>query len=60
MVMSMESRGFGAYPQRTFVEAPVMTTGARILCAVMFCCVIAWYTALAMGAVHSFYVFAPA
>jgi energy-coupling factor transport system permease protein len=60
MVMSMESRGFGAYPQRTFVEAPVMTTGARILCAVMFCCVIAWYTALAIGAVHSFYVFAPA
>jgi energy-coupling factor transport system permease protein len=60
MVMSMESRGFGAYPERTFVEAPHMTIGSRIFCGVMFCCVIGWYTALATGIVHSFYVFAPA
>ena len=60
MVMSMESRGFGAYPERTFVEAPHMTIGSRIFCGVMFCCVVGWYTALATGVVHSFYVFAPA
>ncbi|EWY38794.1 hypothetical protein N825_10860 [Skermanella stibiiresistens SB22] len=59
MVMSMESRGFGAYPQRTFVEAPQMGAGARVLCVVMLCCVLGWYTALAFGFVHSFYVFAP-
>ena len=33
MVMSMESRGFGAYPQRTFVEAPVMTMQVPVSCA---------------------------
>jgi energy-coupling factor transport system permease protein len=60
MVMSMESRGFGAYPTRTFVEAPHMTTGSRVFCGIMLCCVVGWYTALALGFVHSFYVFAPA
>ncbi len=60
MVMSMESRGFGAYPERTFVESPHMTVGARLLCVAMLCCVAVWYTALGLGFVHSFYVFAPA
>ena len=60
MVMSMESRGFGAYKHRTFVEAPRMKPGARVLCGFMLVCVVGWYTALGMGLVHSFYVFTPA
>ena len=59
MVMSMEARGFGAYPQRTFVEAPHMGFGAQVACGAMLLAVVGWYTALAFGVVHSFYVFAP-
>jgi energy-coupling factor transport system permease protein len=59
MVMSMEARAFGAYPQRTFVDAPHMGTGARLFCAAMVATVIAWYAALAFGFVHTVYVFAP-
>jgi len=58
MVMSMEARGFGAYPQRTFVEAPHMGFGAQVACGAMLLAVVGWYTALALGVVHSFYVFA--
>jgi energy-coupling factor transport system permease protein len=60
MVMSMEARAFGAFPQRTFVDAPHMGRGARLFCAAMLALVIAWYTALALGYVHTIYVFAPA
>jgi energy-coupling factor transport system permease protein len=60
MVMSMEARAFGAYPQRTFVEAPRMTAAGKAVCALMLVLVIAWYSALLLGYVHSFYVFAPA
>jgi len=60
MVMSMESRAFGAFPQRTFVDAPRMTMGGGLFCAAMLAAVIAWYAALGLGYVHSVYVFAPA
>jgi energy-coupling factor transport system permease protein len=60
MVMSMEARAFGAYPQRTFVEAPRMTAAGMAVSLVMLSLVIAWYAALILGYVHSFYVFAPA
>ena len=60
MVMSMEARAFGAFPQRTFVDAPRMGGGARLFCTAMLALVIAWYTALALGYVHTIYVFAPA
>lgn len=60
MVMSMEARAFGAYPQRTFVEAPHMTAAGVAVCTLMLVLVIAWYGALLLGYVHSFYVFAPA
>ena len=60
MVMSMEARAFGAYPQRTFVEAPRMAAAGIVVCAVMSILVIAWYAALTLGYVHSFYVLAPA
>jgi energy-coupling factor transport system permease protein len=60
MVMSMEGRAFGAYPQRTFVDAPHMgPLGVAIMVGTAVA-VVAWYTALALGYVHSVYVLAPA
>jgi energy-coupling factor transport system permease protein len=59
MAMSMEARAFGAYPHRTFVDAPQMGTGARLFATTMLALVIAWYTALGLGYVHAIYVFAP-
>jgi energy-coupling factor transport system permease protein len=56
MVMSMEARAFGAYPQRTFVDAPRISASGIAVCTVMLALVITWYTALALGYVHSFYV----
>ncbi|HWJ73611.1 MAG TPA: energy-coupling factor transporter transmembrane component T [Kaistia sp.] len=60
MVMSMESRAFGAYPQRTFVESPRMTVASYAVMAVMLALVVTWYGALAFGYVHSIYVFSGA
>jgi energy-coupling factor transport system permease protein len=57
MVMSMESRAFGAYPQRTFVEAPHMSVAGVAGCTLMLVFVVLWYGALILGYVHSFYVF---
>lgn len=59
MVMSMEGRAFGAYPQRTFVDAPHMRIGGIALITLTLVAVIVWYTSLALGLVHSIYVFAP-
>jgi energy-coupling factor transport system permease protein len=60
MVMSMEGRAFGARPQRTFVDAPRMGAVGVAVCVLTVAAVAAWYTALALGCVHAFYVFAPA
>jgi energy-coupling factor transport system permease protein len=60
MVMSMEARAFGAFPTRTFVEAPRMAGAGMAVCALMAILVLTWYAALIFGFVHSFYVFAPA
>jgi energy-coupling factor transport system permease protein len=60
MVMSMEGRAFGAYPQRTFVDAPRMELAGVAVCILTLAAVVTWYTALALGYVHSIYVFAPA
>jgi len=59
MVMSMESRAFGAYPTRTFLDPPKMGLGGRLFCAGMVAAVIGWYAALLFGLVHTVYVFAP-
>jgi energy-coupling factor transport system permease protein len=59
-VMSMEARAFGAFPTRTFVEAPRMGGAGMAVCAMMAILVLTWYAALIFGFVHSFYVFAPA
>jgi energy-coupling factor transport system permease protein len=56
MVMSMEARAFGAYPQRTFVEAPHMSASGITVRVVMLALVITWYAALGLGYVHSFYI----
>ncbi len=60
MVMSMEGRAFGAYPQRTFVDAPRMNAVGVIVSVATVAAVVAWYTALELGYVHPIYVFAPA
>lgn len=59
MVMSMESRAFGAYPDRTFVEAPRMRWPGIATCAGLLVVVVGWYTLLALGYVHTIYVFSP-
>jgi energy-coupling factor transport system permease protein len=60
MVMSMEGRAFGAYPQRTFVDAPRMGLAGVAVCVMTLAAVTAWYAALALGYVHAIYVIAPA
>jgi len=60
MVMSMEGRAFGAYPQRTFVDAPRMNAVGVVVSVATVAAVVAWYTALELGYVHPIYVFAPA
>jgi energy-coupling factor transport system permease protein len=60
MVMSMEGRAFGAYPQRTFVDAPRMGPLGVVVSVMTLAAVVTWYTALALGYVRAIYVFAPA
>jgi energy-coupling factor transport system permease protein len=59
MVMSMEARAFGAYPDRTFVEVPHMRWPGVMTCVCLLVLVAAWYTLLATGVVHTIYVFTP-
>ncbi len=59
MVLSMEARAFGAFPHRTFVDAPRMSAAGVAVCALTLVAVAAWYTALAAGLVHTMYVLAP-
>jgi energy-coupling factor transport system permease protein len=60
MVMSMESRAFGVYPQRTFVDTPRMKAAGIVVCVVMLTLIVVWYGALVLGYVHAIYIFAPA
>jgi energy-coupling factor transport system permease protein len=55
--MSMEARAFGAYPERTFVDAPRMGAAGIAVCAAMLAMVVAWYALLGLGVIHSVYVF---
>lgn len=59
MVMSMEARAFGAYPQRTFVDAPRMRASGVLVCLVMLFLLVGWYCALGFGYVHTVYLFTP-
>ena len=40
-------------------ESGSRSLGAQVACGAMLLAVVGWYTALAFGVVHSFYVFAP-
>lgn len=53
MVMSMEARAFGAYPQRSFIERPRIRLSGATVCTVMLLLVAAWYAALGFGYVHT-------
>ena len=59
MVMSMEARAFGAFPTRTFVNAPRMSAIGIVVCTLTGLAVVGWYVALATGYVHTMYVLAP-
>ena len=59
MVMSMEARAFGAYPDRTFVEAPHMGAAGLTICVLLLATVIGWYTLLGLGLIHAVYIFTP-
>ncbi len=59
MVMSMEARAFGAYPDRTFVEAPRMGPCGAAICVLMLVTVVGWYALLGFGYIHAMYIFTP-
>jgi energy-coupling factor transport system permease protein len=59
MALSMEARAFGAFPSRTFVDAPHMSAAGVAVCALTLAAVAIWYAALAAGLVHTMYVLAP-
>lgn len=50
-VQSMESRGFGAYPTRTFVKRIERTRTGKIITFVLIGAVIVWYTLIFIGVI---------
>lgn len=54
-VQSMESRGFGAYPTRSFVDEVTMNTKGKIISAVFIAAVIVWYTLIIFGVIDMKY-----
>lgn len=48
---SMESRGFGAYPNRNYVEEVHMTMTGKIITAICIIAVIVWYTLIFTGVI---------
>jgi ABC-type cobalt transport system, permease component CbiQ and related transporters len=53
MVYSMESRAFGAYPTRTFVDDVRMQRSGMIICLLLIAGVIAWYVLIALGIISA-------
>jgi energy-coupling factor transport system permease protein len=53
MVLSMESRAFGAYPTRTFVNDMHMTRTGKLISAGLVLLVIVWYVLIGLGIVSS-------
>lgn len=49
MTHSMESRGFGTYPNRNYVETIEMTIEGKFICASFIAIVIVFYTLIFMG-----------
>lgn len=50
--MSMECRGFGAYPRRTYVDRITMSRAGRILVTGSILAVIVWYALIFTGVFH--------
>jgi energy-coupling factor transport system permease protein len=56
MVLSMEARGFGAFPTRTFVDPVPMRVTGKIVTGALIALVITWYTLIAAGVIHTAFV----
>lgn len=48
---SMESRGFGAYPRRNYVEEVRMSTAGKVITASCIIAVIVWYALIFLGVI---------
>jgi energy-coupling factor transport system permease protein len=53
MVHSMESRAFGAYPTRTFVNDVRMNRTGIAICVLLVLFVVTWYTLIGMGIIST-------
>jgi energy-coupling factor transport system permease protein len=51
-VQSMESRGFGAFPNRTYVDEIKMSTTGKIITFTLIAMVVIWYTLIITGVVQ--------
>ena len=51
-VQSMESRGFGAYPKRSFVDKVPMKKEGKIITAICIIAVIIWYSLIFAGVIE--------
>jgi energy-coupling factor transport system permease protein len=51
-VQSMESRGFGAFPQRTYVDEIKMTRTGKVITFSLIAIVIIWYLLIFLGVVQ--------
>jgi len=51
-VQSMESRGFGAYPTRTYVDEIKMTQTGKIISYVLIGMVVVWYSLIFLGVIQ--------
>ncbi len=51
-VQSMESRGFGAYPKRTYVDEIKMTWAGKIISFTLIALVVIWYALIIFGVIQ--------
>jgi energy-coupling factor transport system permease protein len=56
MVLSMEARGFGAFPTRTFVDPVPMRLSGKIVTGALVALVFTWYALIATGVIHTAFV----
>lgn len=56
LVHSMEARGFGAYPTRTFTDVKRMDRSGKIISISLVVVLVAWYTLVGLNIIHTQYV----
>lgn len=56
LVHSMEARGFGAYPTRTFTDVNRMQRKGKLISLTIFLIVIGWYTLVGFNIIHTQYI----